>query len=58
MSRYTKIMVILPKHVSESVRQEVGNITSKRALKKLIASDGADVRIHENLLGDSFKQEK
>ena len=58
MSRYTKIMVILPKHVSESVRQEVGNITSKRALKKLVASDSADVRIDENLLGDGFKKEK
>ena len=51
-------MVVIPKHVSESVRQEVGNITSKRALKKLVASDGADVRIDENLLGDTFKQEK
>ena len=52
MGRYTKIEIVVPKHISESVKHEVGNVTSKRALKKLISEESATIHVAENLLGD------
>ena len=53
MGRYTKIEIVVPKEISETIKREVGNVTSKRALKKLVSQESAKINVTDNLVGDT-----
>ena len=57
MGRYTKIEIVVPKEISDTIKTEVGNVTSKRALKKLVSQESAKINVTDNLVGDT-EQEK
>ena len=53
MGRYTKIEIVVPKEISDTIKTEVGNVTSKRALKKLVSQESAKINVTDNLVGDT-----
>ena len=47
MSKFTKIEIIVPNHVSKTA----GNLGTKKALKRILDSTEVRVNVTENLIG-------